>query len=71
MGFRGGGGQNAPQHILVFKYPSRDRVKVTDLYVKYFLFKAYMPAKKYLRKKAKKLCLIGEIVIESHSFLEY
>ena len=31
----------------------------------------YMPAKKYLRKKAEKLCLIGEIVIESRSFLEY
>ena len=25
----------------------------------------------YLRKKAKKLCLMGQIVIESHSFLEY
>ena len=30
-----------------------------------------MPAKKYLRKKAEKLCLIGEIVSESHSFLEH
>ena len=30
-----------------------------------------MPAKKYLRKKAEKLCLIGEIVIESHNFPEY
>ena len=29
MGFRGGGGGKLtpPQHILVFKYPSRDRVK--------------------------------------------
>ena len=27
--------------------------------------------KKYLRKKAEKLCLIGEIVIESDSFLKY
>ena len=45
--------------------------KVTDLFVKYFLFKTYMPEKKYLRKKAEKLCLIGVIVIESHSFLEY
>ena len=44
--------------------------KVTDLFVKYFLFKTYMPAKKYFRKKAEKLCLIGVIVIESHSFLE-
>ena len=31
MGFRGGGGQiDPPQHILVFKYPSRDRVKVKE-----------------------------------------
>ena len=36
-----------------------------------FLFKVHMPAKKYLRKKAKKLCLMGQLVIESHSFLEY
>ena len=26
MGFRGGGLIDPPQHILVFKYPSRDRV---------------------------------------------
>ena len=31
----------------------------------------YMPAKKHLRKKVEKLCLIEEILIESHSFLEY
>ena len=37
--------------------------KVTDLFVKYFLFKTYMPAKKYFRKKAEKLCLIEVIVI--------
>ena len=34
-------------------------------------FKMYIPTKKYLRRKAKKLCLMGQIVIESHSFLEY
>jgi len=45
--------------------------KVTDLLVKYFLFKTYMPAKKYLKKKAEKLCLIGVFLIESYSFLEY
>jgi len=45
--------------------------KVTDLFAKYFLFKTYMPAIKNLRKKAEKLCLIGVIVIENHSFLEY
>ena len=38
--------------------------KVTDLFVKYFLFKTYMPAKKYFRKKAEKLCLIGVIFDE-------
>ena len=27
MGFRGGVKLTPPQHILVFKYPSRDRVK--------------------------------------------
>ena len=37
--------------------------KVTDLFVKYFLFKTYMPAK-VLRKKAEKLCLIGVIFDE-------
>ena len=45
--------------------------KLTDLFVLYFLFKTYMAEKKYLRKKARKLCLIGVIVIESRSFLEY
>ena len=30
-----------------------------------------MPAKKYSGKKAGKLCLMGEIVFENHSFLEY
>ena len=46
--------------------------KLTDLIVYYFLFKTYMPTKKVLKKKkAEKLCLIAEIVIESHSFLEY
>ena len=29
-----------------------------------------MPTKKYLRKKVKQLCIIGEIMIESHSFLK-
>ena len=39
----------------------------TDLFILYM----HMPTKKYLRKKAKKLCLMGQIVIESHSFLKY
>ena len=30
----------------------------------------YMPTKKYFRKKATQLCILGKIVIESHSFLK-
>ena len=30
-----------------------------------------MPTKMYLRKKAKQLCVMGQIVIESHSFLKF
>ena len=30
----------------------------------------YMPTKKYIRKKTEKLFIMGEIVIESHSFLK-
>ena len=39
-----------------------------DLFVLYFLFKMYMPIKKYLGKKVKKLCLIVQILIESQFF---
>ena len=35
--------------------------------IKRVLVKMHMPTKKYLRIKAKKLCLMGQIVIESHS----
>ena len=45
--------------------------KLTDLFVLYFAFKMYMPAKKYFLKRQNKIFLIGQIVIESHSFLEY
>ena len=31
----------------------------------------HMLTKKYLKKKANKLCLMGQIMIESHGFLEY
>ena len=31
MGFKGGVKLTPPQHILVFKYPSRDRVKIDNL----------------------------------------
>jgi len=41
----------------------------TNLFILYIFIQ--MPTKKYLRKKAKKLCLMGQIVIESHSFLKY
>ena len=45
--------------------------KLTDLFILYyFVQNVYMPTKKYLRKKAKQLCIMGEIVIESHSFLK-
>ena len=36
-----------------------------------FSFEMHMPTKKYQRKKAKKLCIMGQIVIESHSCLKY
>jgi len=39
MGFRGGGGQlDPPQHILVFKYPSRARVNLWIYIYNNFLF---------------------------------
>ena len=31
----------------------------------------HMPTTKYLEKKAKQLCLMGQIVVKSHCFLEY
>ena len=40
MGFRGGVKLTPPQHILVFKYPSRDRVK--DVISSYPLFKGWL-----------------------------
>ena len=45
--------------------------KLTDLFILYFSFKMSMPTKTYLRKKDKILCLMVQIVIESHSFLIY
>ena len=35
------------------------------------MLKMDMPTKKYFIEKANKLCLMDQIVIESHSFLEY
>ena len=43
----------------------------TDLFILYIFTQNAYANKKYLRKKANKLCLMGQIVIESHSFLEY
>ena len=43
----------------------------TDLFILYIFIQMHMPTKKFLRKKAYKLCLMGQIVIESRSFLEY
>ena len=44
----------------------------TDLFLLYiFIQNAYADRKNYKRKKANKLCLKGQIVIDSHSFLEY
>ena len=51
MGFRGGGQIDPPpQRILVFKYLSRDRVKMTKIYLQVFnislkLFKALLVRK--------------------------
>ena len=42
-----------------------------DLLFYTFSFKMYVPTRKYIIKKTKKLCLMGQIVIKSHSFLEY
>ena len=43
----------------------------TDLLFYTFVFKVHLSKKKYLRKKANKLFLMGQIVIESHRFLEH
>ncbi len=40
------------------------------LFYTFFIQNAYAD-KKYPRQKAKQLCLMGQIVIESHSFLEH
>ena len=52
MGFRGGGQIDPPQSILVFKYPSRDRVKRHFLYV-HTADKAFIQAKDVTHAPAK------------------
>ena len=42
-----------------------------DLFILYFLIQNAYAEKKVLKKNGKKICLIGQIVIESHSFLKY
>ena len=41
--------------------------KLTDLFILYVSFKT----KKCLRKTVKKLCISGQMVMKSHSFLKY
>jgi len=43
----------------------------TDLFILYIFIQNAYADKKYERKKANKLCLMGQIMIYSHSFLEY
>ena len=45
--------------------------KLTDLFILYFFIQNAYADKKLFRQKAKNVCLMGQIVIESHSFLEY
>jgi len=45
--------------------------KLTNLFILYFSFKTYIPTKKCLRKNVKKLCIRGQMVMKSHSFLKY
>ena len=46
-------------------------IHFTDLFILYIFIQNAYANKKYFWKKAKKLCLMGQIVIESHSFLEH
>ena len=43
----------------------------TIFYLIDFVYSILFYSKKYQRQKAKKLCLMGQIVIDSHRFLEY
>ena len=43
----------------------------TDLFILYTFIQNAFANQKYLGKKADKLCLMGQIVIKSHSFLKY
>ena len=44
---------------------------VTDFFILYFFLQNKYADKKVFMKKTKQLCLMGQIVIESHSFLKY
>ena len=41
------------------------------MFILYIFIQNAYANQKYLGKKADKLCLMGQIVIKSHSFLEY
>ena len=56
------------KHILVY---NSTIFYLTDLSFQYFFIQNAYADKKYPRQKAKQLCLMGQIGIESHSFLEY
>ena len=46
-------------------------LKLTDLIILYFFIYNVYDDKKVLKRKASKLCIMGQTVIESHSFLKY
>ena len=56
------------KHILVY---NSTIFFLIDLSFQYFFIQNAYDDKKYPRQKAKQLCLMGQIGIESHSFLEY
>ena len=57
--------------VLVYIYIIKQSFNLRICLFYTFSFKMYIPTKKHSRKKAKKLCLMCQIVTESHSCLEY
>ena len=56
----------------LFKHSWRDNLLIYGFVVPHFFIQnMYMPLKKYSGKKANKICLMGQIGIESYNFLEY
>ena len=56
------------KRVLVFKSII---IYFTNLFILYIFIQNAYANKKVFEKKANKICLMGQIVIESHSFLEY